>query len=268
MGEALEPRESPGLRLWRATLSWQRQMTLTLKPLGLTHVQFVLVASTWWLNHVAGESPTQRRIADHANTDPMMTSQVLRTLTAKGLLSRTPDPTDSRAVLVEVTPTGAALAKRAVKLVEEADKTLLQNRARRQRPDGRTPRTKPVSHARAGKLLAMTDLAGADWFAVRCVFRLGRPAGVDGKGYEERITLWRADSFDHAIERAEAEALEYASMVADSPDEYLGLAQAYRLADVPGDGAEVFSLIRESKHRPQTYVDRFFDTGTERQGFS
>ncbi|HZX02994.1 MarR family winged helix-turn-helix transcriptional regulator [Kribbella sp.] len=126
MAEALEPAESPGLLLWRATLSWQRQMTLTLKPLGLTHVQFVLLASTWWLNHVAGESPTQRRIADHANTDPMMTSQVLRTLTTKGFLTRTPDPTDSRAIRVNVTRTGAALAQRAVELVEEADKTFFK----------------------------------------------------------------------------------------------------------------------------------------------
>lgn len=127
MGEALQPRESPGLLLWRATLSWQRQMTSTLKPLGLTHVQFVLLASTWWLNHVAGESPTQRRIADHANTDPMMTSQVLRTLTTKGFLTRTPDPTDSRAIRVAVTPSGAALAKRAVNLVEETDKAFFKS---------------------------------------------------------------------------------------------------------------------------------------------
>ncbi|WP_427894624.1 MarR family winged helix-turn-helix transcriptional regulator [Kribbella sp. GL6] len=123
MADALEPQESPGLLLWRTTLSWQRLMTSTLKPLGLTHVQFVLLASTWWLNHVAGESPTQRRIADHANTDPMMTSQVLRTLTTKGFLTRNPDPTDSRAIRVTVTPVGAALAERAVKLVEQADNT-------------------------------------------------------------------------------------------------------------------------------------------------
>jgi hypothetical protein len=36
---------SPGLLLWRATLRWQRRIVAALKPLGLTHVQFVLLAS-------------------------------------------------------------------------------------------------------------------------------------------------------------------------------------------------------------------------------
>jgi DNA-binding MarR family transcriptional regulator len=121
LAEALEPDDSPGLLLWRATLGWQRRMTATLKPLGLTHVQFVLLASTWWLNRVAGESPSQRRIADHANTDRMMTSQVVRALADKGLVVRRPDPDDSRAVRVEVTPAGADLAAEAVRRVEEVD---------------------------------------------------------------------------------------------------------------------------------------------------
>lgn len=46
---------------------------------------------------------------------------------------------------------------------------------------------------------------------------------------------------------------------------YLGLAQAYRLADEPGDGAEVFSLVRKSDLDDKAYLDAFFDTGTERQ---
>ena len=123
MADSLEPGESPGLQLWRATLSWQRCVTAALKPLGLTHVQFVLVASTWWLNRVAGERPSQRRIAEHANTDPMMTSQVVRALAARGLLQRTANPDDSRARLVDVTEEGAELAVRAIRLVEETDRS-------------------------------------------------------------------------------------------------------------------------------------------------
>jgi DNA-binding MarR family transcriptional regulator len=51
----------------------------------------------------------------------MMTSQVIRTLESKGLLQRTPNPGDSRAMLVDVTAAGADLAVQAVKVVEEAD---------------------------------------------------------------------------------------------------------------------------------------------------
>jgi DNA-binding MarR family transcriptional regulator len=121
MSEALSPNDSPGLLLWRATLRWQRAVAAELKPLGLTHVQFVLLASTWWLTRVAGEMPSQRRIAEHAATDPMMTSQVLRTLEGKGLIERRLDPRDSRARHVGVTDAGADLAARAVTVVEAAD---------------------------------------------------------------------------------------------------------------------------------------------------
>jgi DNA-binding MarR family transcriptional regulator len=118
---ASHPSDSPGLLLWRATLRWQRAIAAELKPLGLTHVQFVLLASTWWLTAVAGETPSQRRIAEHAATDPMMTSQVLRSLESRGLVHRTPDPRDSRARNVGVTDAGAQLAVRAVTVVEAAD---------------------------------------------------------------------------------------------------------------------------------------------------
>ncbi|WP_427894622.1 DUF4288 domain-containing protein [Kribbella sp. GL6] len=111
----------------------------------------------------------------------------------------------------------------------------------------------------------MTDQSGVDWYAVRCIFRFVDREASAATMYEERITLWRADSFDPAVERAEREAGEYASTIAGSPDAYVGLAQAYRFADVPADGAEVFSLVRDSNRKPGAYLDRFFDTGNERQ---
>lgn len=122
MAESLEPGDSPGLLLWRATLSWQRRITAALKPLDLTHVQFVLLASTWWLTRVAGERPSQRRIAEHANTDPMMTSQVIRALAARKLLHRAIDPDDARVRVIGVTPAGVELATRAIRLVEDTDR--------------------------------------------------------------------------------------------------------------------------------------------------
>jgi DNA-binding MarR family transcriptional regulator len=118
---ATGPDESPGFLLWRVTLHWQRIMIGALRPIGLTHVQFVLLASVWWLSAVANERPTQRRVAEHASTDAMMTSQVLRALETKGLVTRAPDPNDSRARQLSVTPKGAALARRAIAVVEAAD---------------------------------------------------------------------------------------------------------------------------------------------------
>jgi hypothetical protein len=62
--DSLEPGDNPGFLLWRVSLRWQRLMTATLRPFGLTHVQFVLLASLWWLTEKAGERPTQRRLAE------------------------------------------------------------------------------------------------------------------------------------------------------------------------------------------------------------
>ncbi|HUN37444.1 MAG TPA: hypothetical protein VMU95_36065 [Trebonia sp.] len=100
------------------------------------------------------------------------------------------------------------------------------------------------------------------WYGVRCLFRW---PGWEGQPYEERITVWRASSLDHAIELAEREAREYA---AGDGIEYLDFSQAYAL-DADGDigaGAEVFSLLRDSDLSPGPYLDRFFDTGREHSG--
>lgn len=114
------PEESPGFLLWRVTLAWQRAMRAALAPHDLTHVQFVLLASLWWLvNH--GGTPSQQRLAEHAGTDPMMTSQVLRKLADRELISRTTDPADSRAKVLDLTAAGKALVSRAMKDVEDAD---------------------------------------------------------------------------------------------------------------------------------------------------
>jgi DNA-binding MarR family transcriptional regulator len=113
--------DSPGLMLWVVTLRWQRRMAATLAPLDLTHVQFVLLASAWWLGEHEG-APQQQRLAEHAGTDVKMTSQVLKTLVAKGLVERRADAEDARAKRVHVTAAGRELAPRAMTAVEAADR--------------------------------------------------------------------------------------------------------------------------------------------------
>ena len=105
------------------------------------------------------------------------------------------------------------------------------------------------------------------WWAVRCIIQVG--AREDGAGtnvYEERITLWHAASADEAVQRAEAEVAEYVDLGDQPPlGTYLGLAQCYHLFGGVGDGAEVFSLMRDSDLGAEAYLDRFFDTGAEHQ---
>lgn len=114
------PATSPGFLLWHTTLRWQRVMAATLAPLDLTHVQFVILASTWWLNG-QGEKPKQSRLSEYTGSDARMTSEVVGRLIAKGLLARTSDPEDARAKVLTVTAEGAAAAARAIEAVEDAD---------------------------------------------------------------------------------------------------------------------------------------------------
>jgi Domain of unknown function (DUF4288) len=109
----------------------------------------------------------------------------------------------------------------------------------------------------------VTDDRPSGWYAVRCVFVAGGGSEDTERTYEERVTLWQARNHEEAIQRAEAEARDYAEGIA--PAEYLGLAQSYQLFDAPADGVEVFSLLRESGLAPSAYLDAFFDTGSERQ---
>ena len=122
--------DSTGLLLWQVTNRWQAAIRAALKPFDLTHVQFVLLASlTWLTTETAGGLDdeqrsipvSQRRLAEHAATDPMMTSQVLRALEQRGMITRGFDPTDRRARALTVTAVGAALANRAVVAVETCD---------------------------------------------------------------------------------------------------------------------------------------------------
>ena len=121
----LDPNDSPGFLLWHVTLRWQRDIATALAPLGLTHVQFVLLATTWWLNS-HGEDPNQLTLARQAGTDVKMTSQVLRKLETKGLIRRDVDTADTRAKRLRVTGRGADLAVQALAAVEAADAKFFQ----------------------------------------------------------------------------------------------------------------------------------------------
>jgi hypothetical protein len=102
-----------------------------------------------------------------------------------------------------------------------------------------------------------------DVYGVRCVLRHAT-AGTTSTHpcFEERITLWRADSIADAMALAAAEGRDYAATV---HAEWCDVVQAFSLTDNPRfQGAEVFSLMRDSDLPIEDYVAGFFDTGSER----
>ena len=113
--------DATGFLLWQVHNKWSREIKKALLPLGLTHTQFVILASAYWLI-LHGENITQIQIAQHANADVMMTSNILRTLQKKGLISRKEHQTDTRAKVIQVTDEGIAVLKKAVTAVESFDR--------------------------------------------------------------------------------------------------------------------------------------------------
>lgn len=109
---------SPGFLLWQVTNAWQRRVRAALAPHDLTHVQFVLLAT---LLSLQPAPVTQRQLSDAAGTDAMMTSQVLRALEQRALITRQAHPTDRRAVLVKLSGDAETLINAANRAVEDAD---------------------------------------------------------------------------------------------------------------------------------------------------
>ncbi|MBS3904955.1 MAG: MarR family transcriptional regulator [Simkania sp.] len=124
------PEQSPGFLLWQVSTQWRRHIESALATVGLTHSQFVLLASVGWLTR-NDHNITQVELARHCKTDITMTSQVLRTLEKKGYIRRHQHKNNERSKFPSLTTNGAKLIERALPLVETVDreffKTLKQD---------------------------------------------------------------------------------------------------------------------------------------------
>ncbi len=114
------PQQSPGFLLWQVSSEWRREIESALSVLGLTHPQFVLLASVGWLTR-DNTDISQVELARHCRTDVNMTSQVLRSLEKKGYIERQQREGNQRSKFARVTPLGARLIEQAIPLVEAVD---------------------------------------------------------------------------------------------------------------------------------------------------
>jgi DNA-binding MarR family transcriptional regulator len=115
------PEHSPGFLLWQVSMDWRRQIESALSTLGLTHPQFVLLASLGWLTQ-GDRQVSQIELARHCKTDINMTSQVLRTLERRGYIERHQIRGNERSKYSRMTAIGAQLIEQAIPLVEAIDR--------------------------------------------------------------------------------------------------------------------------------------------------
>ncbi|MDP0490398.1 MAG: DUF4288 domain-containing protein [Verrucomicrobiota bacterium JB023] len=100
------------------------------------------------------------------------------------------------------------------------------------------------------------------WYAVKCIFsHPSRAKEGEGNLYEERITLWKAESWNEAFRKAEKEAKEY-----EAEDcVFIEATDAFHLFDDEiKNGTEVWSGMRDSHFDSDTYIKTFCVSGRER----
>lgn len=112
--------ESPGFLLWKTQLTWKRLIEKSLITHGLTHSQFVILASTEYLTK-DGKHVTQVELAKHTAFDINTASQVLRSLEKNGLIIRISKPGNEKSKYPHLTELGYQTLGPAIKTVESVD---------------------------------------------------------------------------------------------------------------------------------------------------
>jgi DNA-binding MarR family transcriptional regulator len=106
-------------------MRWRATVDRGVAPLGLTHAQYVLLASLFGLS-LAGGRPSQRELADSAGLEPVYVSRLARALEDGGMIARTTDPIDPRAVEVTLTEHGRDVVVQAIAVVRDLHDVLLE----------------------------------------------------------------------------------------------------------------------------------------------
>jgi DNA-binding MarR family transcriptional regulator len=101
-------------------MRWQRAIDTALRPLGLTHTQYLVLASAARVIREQGDAVAQLAIAETAGLDSATTSTLIRKLESRGLLDRGLDATDGRRWRVRLTGRGRSMLEKATALVEAA----------------------------------------------------------------------------------------------------------------------------------------------------
>jgi DNA-binding MarR family transcriptional regulator len=107
-----------GFDLWRAAMRWQRAIDAALRPLELTHTQYLVLAAAARAIREQGDAVAQVAIAESAELDRASVSILVGKLETRGLFDRDMDATDGRRWRVLLTHRGLTVLAKATSLVE------------------------------------------------------------------------------------------------------------------------------------------------------
>jgi DNA-binding MarR family transcriptional regulator len=109
----------PGFLLWQVSKLWQRRLNASLKDLGISGTQAVILGNIVRFDG-QGEKATQILLSRLTKVDPMTVSQALRTLEKKKLVRRIVPKEDRRAFYVLPTAKGVNVTAQALERFIEA----------------------------------------------------------------------------------------------------------------------------------------------------
>jgi DNA-binding MarR family transcriptional regulator len=105
-------------------MKWRVAVDRALAPLGLTHAQYVFLASLFGLTR-GGKAPSQRELADETGLEALYVSKLARGLEKDGLIDRVRDGSDTRAVKLTLTDAGQERIRPAMAIVSDLLEQLL-----------------------------------------------------------------------------------------------------------------------------------------------
>ncbi|MDR1682312.1 MAG: MarR family transcriptional regulator [Candidatus Symbiothrix sp.] len=115
--------EDTGFLVLQISALWEEYHERVLKKYyNLSHMQYAVLASIYWLVLHSGKEVTQIILARHTKIAPMTISQILKRLEAKGYIYRNCHSTDIRAKSLHLTEEGRVLMNKAVATIIQIDK--------------------------------------------------------------------------------------------------------------------------------------------------
>ena len=120
------PRRPPsvGYLVWHLSIKWRVAVDRALRPLGITHAHYSLMASLYALSR-PGTGPSQRELAEFAGLEVMYVSKLVRGVERSGWIQRSDHPDDPRAFQLELTDDGVELIQRSAEVVRRLYDQLL-----------------------------------------------------------------------------------------------------------------------------------------------
>ncbi|GHT63986.1 hypothetical protein AGMMS50239_20900 [Bacteroidia bacterium] len=114
--------EDTGFLILQVSRLWEEFHERTMKKYyNMTHMQYAVLASVYWLVLHEKREVTQTILAKHTKIDPMTISQVFKVLEKKGYIYRQTHSTDVRAKSVTLTQQGVELMNKAVATIVNLD---------------------------------------------------------------------------------------------------------------------------------------------------